>query len=206
MDTKLIIELIGYLGSALVVVSMLMTSVVRLRVINLIGSLIFTVYALIIRSYPTAAMNLFLVGINVYHLFRLLRTQRHYDLVPTDAGDGYLRYLLESGMEDIRRWFPDFAFEPDRTDIACIVCCDRNPAGIFLGRDAGDGEVEVLLDYATPVYRDTTVGRFLYGELAKAGHQALVFSGNAPGHVDYMVKVGYRKNDRGAYVLSLREE
>ena len=48
MDTKLLIELFGYLGSALVVVSMLMSSVVRLRVINTIGSVIFAIYALII--------------------------------------------------------------------------------------------------------------------------------------------------------------
>ena len=33
-----------------------------MRVINLIGSAIFTCYALLIRSYPTAVMNLFLVA------------------------------------------------------------------------------------------------------------------------------------------------
>ena len=35
------VEMIGYLGSILVVVSMLMSSVVRLRIINTIGSGIF---------------------------------------------------------------------------------------------------------------------------------------------------------------------
>ena len=44
------IEMLGYLGSALVVASMLMSSVVKLRVINTIGSGIFAVYALIIHS------------------------------------------------------------------------------------------------------------------------------------------------------------
>ena len=66
MDTNTIIELIGYFGSALVLVSMLMTSVVRLRLINLTGSVIFAVYALIIRSYPTALMNIALAGINIF--------------------------------------------------------------------------------------------------------------------------------------------
>ena len=46
MDPKVIVEIIGYIGSALVLVSMLMTSVVRLRIINLIGSVIFAGYAL----------------------------------------------------------------------------------------------------------------------------------------------------------------
>ena len=34
MDTAMLIEIFGYIGSALVVVSMLMSSVVKLRVIN----------------------------------------------------------------------------------------------------------------------------------------------------------------------------
>ena len=201
MDPTMV-ELIGYAGSALVVISMLMTSVVRLRVINLIGSAIFTVYALIIKSYPTAAMNLFLVGINVYHLLRLLKDQKQYDLIKTDTGDAYVRYILDRHMDDIRKWFPDFS-AARVADVAYLVSCDSNPAGVFLGKTFGDGEVEVLLDYSTPVYRDTSEGRFLYDRLPAEGIMKLVFKGNAPEHVGYMEKVGYRKNEKGEYVLSL---
>lgn len=73
MNWPLIFEIIGYSGSILILVSMLMTSVVRLRVINLIGSLVFAVYALLIKSYPTAFLNACLVGINVYQLLKLKR-------------------------------------------------------------------------------------------------------------------------------------
>ena len=41
-------------------------------------------YALIIGSYPTAAMNLFLIGINIYHLVRLFRDRKEYDLIETE--------------------------------------------------------------------------------------------------------------------------
>ena len=61
-----VIEAIGYLGSALVLISFLMASVVKLRVVNAVGSTIFAVYALIIRSYPTALMNVCLVLINLH--------------------------------------------------------------------------------------------------------------------------------------------
>ena len=64
MDTATWIEIIGYAGSALVLVSFLMSSVVKLRIVNTIGSLIFAVYALIIKSYPTAILNICLVCIN----------------------------------------------------------------------------------------------------------------------------------------------
>ena len=50
MRLDLLLELIGYLGSLLVIVSMLMTSVVKLRGINTIGSVIFCAYALAIHS------------------------------------------------------------------------------------------------------------------------------------------------------------
>ena len=202
VNWKTIVELIGYLGSALVVISMLMTSVVRLRIINLIGSAIFTCYALLIKSYPTAAMNLFLVGINVYHLARLLKVQKNYDLVAVDMENSYVAYLLEKNRDDILRWFPEFSI-PNETGIAYLVCCDSNPAGLFLGRAVGDGDIEVLLDYATPVYRDTSVGVYLHGQLAKAGCRSLVFRSHAPQHEGYMEKVGYRKNERGEYLLSL---
>ena len=46
MTTELLVELFGYLGSVLVVVSMLMASVVKLRVINTFGSVISGTYAL----------------------------------------------------------------------------------------------------------------------------------------------------------------
>ena len=204
MSTAVIYEIIGYTGSALVVISMLMTSIVRLRVINLTGSLIFTVYALLIRSYPTAAMNVFLVGINVWHLIRLRNTSKHYELIRTDPDDSVFAYLLKTSMEDIRLWFPAFSVPSRKPEIALLVCHDRNPAGLFLASDAGDGTIEVLLDYALPVYRDTSVGQCIYGYLAKEGYRTAVFRMNAPKHVGYMENIGYRKNDQGEYVLALR--
>ena len=102
------IEMIGYLGSILVLVSMLMSSVVKLRVINTIGSGIFAAYALMIHSYPTALMNGALVGINIYNLVKLNQRDQAYDLVEGARGDGLLRYLLDYYREDIRTYFPDF--------------------------------------------------------------------------------------------------
>ena len=139
-----VVELIGYFGSALVVVSMLMTSVVRLRVINLIGSAIFAAYALIIRSYPTALMNVALMAINVYHLVRLLKEQKQYKMIKTDLRDGYISFLLDEYGDDIRAWFPEFSEEGLDADVVNLMCCDRNPAGLFLGRTTAPGDVEVL--------------------------------------------------------------
>ncbi len=77
MNTAMLIEIFGYIGSVLVVVSMLMSSVVKLRVINTIGSIISGTYALIIGSFPLALMNICLIIINVYNLRKLLLNEQH---------------------------------------------------------------------------------------------------------------------------------
>ena len=74
MDTQMIVDLVGYFASLLVLVSFLMTSVIKLRIVDSIGALIFAVYAVIIRSYPTALMNLALVGINMYYLYKIIKS------------------------------------------------------------------------------------------------------------------------------------
>ena len=202
MDGKIVIELIGYLGSALVVVSMLMTSVVKLRVVNTVGSAIFMAYALIIGSYPTALMNLFLIGINVYQLFRLFRNQKQYDLLETDLKDGYVSYFIEKNLNDILVWFPGFSTQGLQADLVFLICCDSHPASLFLGRRLnGPDEAEILLDYATPVYRDTSAGRYLHEQLKRKGFKTLVFKGSAPKHTAYLEKMGYQKNGRNEYVL-----
>lgn len=203
MNSATIIEIIGYIGSALVLVSMLMTSVVRLRIINLIGSIIFAGYALAIRSYPTAIMNICLAGINVYHLFRIFKEQRAYTSIKTDRHDGYFSYLLENYIDDINIWFPEFSLQNEDSDIAYLICCESNPACLFLGRKLQDGQIEVILDYATPAYRDTSVGSFLYKYLAKDGYRSLAFRQKADKHVPYLIKIGYKVSDDGSYILSL---
>lgn len=196
------VEMVGYLGSALVVASMLMSSVVKLRVINTIGSGIFAFYALIIHSYPTALMNVCLVGINVYNLIKLNQKDKSYDLVDGAQGEGFLRYLLDYYREDIQTYFPGFS--PDsRADRAYIVCCNGSPAGVLLGTDSGQGTLQVLLDYSTPTYRDCSIGAYLYSRLPSRGVHTLVFAGEeSQAHAAYLTKMGFVK-ENGAFVKNL---
>lgn len=196
------IEMIGYLGSALVVVSMLMSSVVKLRVINTIGSGIFAAYALMIHSYPTALMNIFLVGINVYNLIKLNRKEQSCELVECARDDGFLYYLLDHYREDIKLYFPDFSADQG-ADRAYIVCCGGNPAGVLLGTDDGEGTLRVLLDYSTPTYRDCSIGAYLYAELPARGIRTLVYSGKeTTAHATYLTKMGFIK-EKGNYIKHL---
>ena len=109
MDTAKWIEVIGYAGSALVLISFLMSSVVKLRIVNTVGSLIFAVYALIIKSYPTAVMNICLVLINLYYLWKLRHRDNSYRMLSMQPGEAYVKDFLKSYRDDISQFFPDRA-------------------------------------------------------------------------------------------------
>ena len=64
-----VVEIIGYLAMALLVLSFLFKNVVKLRVINTVACLFFVVYGLLLHAYPIAISNAIIIGINIYHLF-----------------------------------------------------------------------------------------------------------------------------------------
>lgn len=195
MTREMIIEGIGYLGSLLVVLSMLMTSVKKLRIVNTIGSVIFTTYAFIIHSYPTAFMNICLILINLYQLYKLADKSRTFNLVKVKADNEIVHFFIEKYIKDINQFFPSFT-EKDTEDCdqAYVVMFRDNPAGLFLGKDMGDGVSEIALDYAVPRFRDTSVGKYLYRELPEYGIKTLCFSKESMGHEDYMKSMGFEKN------------
>lgn len=194
MNNAWIIELVGYIGSLLVVVSMLMSSVLKLRVINMSGSVIFMCYALIIRSYPTAVMNFALTIINIYHLYRLRHTDPSYELVDAAAGQGMVDYLLSHYAGDIRTFFPEFSAKSG-FDTAFLVLCDTTPAGLLLGKKEGEDALQIVLDYSTPAYRDCSVGAFLYAHLPEKGIRRLFMVSPGERHAPYLVKMGFSKQN-----------
>lgn len=164
MDTHMIVELVGYFGSALVLLSFLMTSVVKLRIINMAGGVICTIYSLVIHAYPTAIMNTCLVLINFYYLMRISKTERAYDVIEGNPEESMLRYFVKRYATDIQKYFPDFNASSktmEGCNAAYIVCHDDAPAGILIGNRRPDGELDVILDYSTPAYRDCSVGKYL---------------------------------------------
>lgn len=194
MNSQMVLELVGYLASFLVLISLLMTSVVKLRVINTIGSLIFAVYALLISSYPTAVMNVCLMGVNIFYLVRMARTKQVFTLLPAAPGEAYIQHFLQHYREDIGKYFAVSDVTPDTV---FLVCCDAVPAGILTGRTVEAGVLEVSLDYTTPQYRDCSVGRYLYQELAQRGYRRLVAPTALEVHGDYLERMGFvREGER----------
>ena len=66
-------EFIGYAASAIVVTSLTMSSVVRLRALSLFGSATFFTYGLLIESTPIMLTNISIAAINVWFLTKEFR-------------------------------------------------------------------------------------------------------------------------------------
>ena len=184
------VEIIGYVGSALVLVSFLMASVVKLRVVNAIGSGIFAAYALIIHSYPTMIMNICLVLINLYYLWKLRNRDPNYQMVRISPTDLYLSAFLNSHQADIAACFPGRSWDTSALDHAYLICHGDETAGVLMGADEG-GVLNIALDYTTPTYRDTSVARYLLDHLPSEQLSALRYENAEPNHLGFLKKMGY---------------
>ncbi|MBR1637753.1 MAG: YgjV family protein [Treponema sp.] len=204
MTIQTLIEMIGYFGSFLVIVSMLMTSVVKLRIINTVGSVIFCGYAICIHSYPTAAMQLCLIAINIINLYKLMNTKKEYTAVNVKAEDGFLNHFLDENFSDIAHFFPDCS-KPSSDDEVILIMCGQNPAGVFVASKENDdspGALFIKLDYTTPAYRDTSAAKFLFDFLKSQGVQKLSTKTIIPAHKRYLKKMGFEQNGE-VYVRTL---
>lgn len=198
----MLIELIGYAGTLLIVLSMLMTSVIKLRVINALGSIIFTFYALLIHSYPTAAMNFCLIIINFYNLARLLKGKKEYSFVPVNPSESFVSYFTEHYRDDIKSFFPD-ELKAENCNYACLICHKSTPVGLFLGNFEGEDTIKIKLDYTTPAFRDCSAGKGLYSFLAGQKINKLVIESASQEHIHYLKKMDFR-NMNGLWVKELK--
>jgi len=203
MDSGQIYEIIGYIASLLVAISLMMRSILKLRVINLIGAVFFTVYGMTIRAYPVAAVNFFIVLIDLYYLRQMLSTREFFRLLEVRPDSEYLAYFLHHYQDDIRRFQPSFSFNAHSGARIFFVLRNLVPAGLVIGEvlpgeDGGSGgeRLNILLDYAIPGYRDLKIGRFVYREHAsdfrERGIHEIVSDPGAPAHERYLVQMGFR--------------
>ena len=204
MTGRDILEIAGYIGSALVLISFLMTSVVRLRIVNMAGSLISFIYALLIGSYPLALMNCALVLINLYFLWKISRTGKDYVLVETAPEDPVLTHFLEEYRADIEKCFPGIDLSGEK-NYACLLLCEDAPAGIVLGQREGE-KVDLLLDYSLPRYRDYSLGKFLREVLPGRGIRELRYDGPSPeNHRKYLEEMRFEKQADGSFLCRLED-
>lgn len=195
------LELFGYLGSVLVAISLMMANIKKLRWINLVGALIFTIYGALIAAYPVMVLNGWIALTNVYFLRKIYRFKDKFDTLHFSAGGNELiDIFVASYSQDIKNYFPNFSAEMTKHE-SIVILRNLQPVGLFIMAEREPGCWEVLLDYATPDVRDLKNGEFLFnkrlGLLTEKGIAKLTTSTQHSKHQAYLQKVGFtRENDQ----------
>lgn len=198
MDTQFIYELIGYLASALVAISLMMSKIVKLRIVNMLGAITFTVYGLLINSYPVAGVNAFIVFVNVYYLAQIYTSKEYFKLIQVSTSDEYLIYFLEFYENEINKFQPGFSYQPQDTDLCMIVLRDMIPAGVLIGETDEPKTLTVKLDFVIPRFRDFKIGRYLFHDkkdyFLNEGITTIRSKPVNKKHNKYLKQMGFRKD------------
>jgi hypothetical protein len=203
------VEVIGYLASTLIVAGMLMTSVLRLRLLGLAGAILFASYAVLIGAIPVLITNATIVVVHVFHLQRILRDrarEEYFEVVPWRITGAYVPRFLRFWREDLARFQPDFAGLRD-DHRALVVLRDVVPVGLVLYRDLGDGRARIDVDYVTPAHRDQRAARYVFdpqGPFGEQGFVRLETSGVTDAHRRYLERVGFQR-EGDTYRLALAD-
>ncbi|MCU4163761.1 GNAT family N-acetyltransferase [Carboxylicivirga caseinilyticus] len=203
-----LIEWIGYLASTLVFISLSLSSLVKLRIYNFVGSSIFSFYGFYIGALPVGIMNLLIGLFNIYYLRFLLFKKERFNVVRAIADDEFLSQYLLYHFKDICRYFPDFNLNFKKINSQVLLALrDAKVAGVFIVGDDKDGQAEIILDYVTPEYRDYKTGRFLlqkYREQhADRSTRRLVCESSNKSHIKYLKKMGFVQEGEQKYILEL---
>lgn len=62
------IEILGYVSMVVVLISMTMNNIKKLRILNSISCVMFAVYGFLLGAYPIVIMNILVIFINLYRL------------------------------------------------------------------------------------------------------------------------------------------
>lgn len=195
MEKHLALELLGYGASALIAVSLMMSSIKRLRIINLVGASGFAFYGLCIHAYPVAVLNSIIVCVNIYHLRRLLLAKQVYHLLEVRPESDFLAHFLKFYSAEIQRVLPGFAFSPRAGQLAIFILRDCTPVGVLLAESATPEKLSVQLDFVIPRYRNLHIGKFLFIEQAdvfrKRGIKEIVIKPRTKEFGAYLWEIGF---------------
>lgn len=187
------IEWLGYASSLLVLISLSMKSVVKLRILNGIGSGLFALFAFVTESYPTFAMNAALVLIDGYYLYKMLHTVDAFEILEVQAGDALVQRLIQQNQLDIVRIFGPEALA-QATHFA-VYMRNNDLAGLVGWKPLEDGTAQIYIDFVVRSYRDTAVGRhFFVNDTSfwqKRNFGTLIMKDPSRYHAPYLARVGF---------------
>ncbi|MCD1655839.1 hypothetical protein K7J14_14165 [Treponema zuelzerae] len=195
------IDLLGYTASFIILISLTMKSIVKLRWINAAGSLLFVVFAFLTRSAPTVVMNVGIIFIDLWFVLRISRIKAEYELVKAERGSALLDFFYSKHRDEIDQIFGETAFEDARG--FSYFMCNGEIAGLFAWKDSSPTECQILVDYVTPQYRDLRIGTWFFEKqlpyFKDKGYSRFVYENVGKDHWKYLERIGFVHGALGSF-------
>ena len=192
------VEIVGYIGSALVATSLMMNNIWRLRWINLVGASTFATYGLLIGAWPVLCLNGFIAGVDIVYLILMSRKKDSFSFFEVPQDSVFLKEFLAFWSDDIARFFPEFSLEALNSPEIRLILRNMLPVGVFVCEDGGEGVAEIRLDYVAPDYRDFKNARFVYSSshprLKACGFRSFAATSGVAAHQRFLRKVGFKED------------
>jgi hypothetical protein len=64
------VEVVGFIGTAIVLVSFMMKDIDTLRIVGIVGSVFFICYGYLTHTQATIVVNVLVISLNIYQLYR----------------------------------------------------------------------------------------------------------------------------------------
>lgn len=192
------LDVLGWAGSALLIYSLMQARVLRFRVLNLVACLVLVAFNGLLEIWPMVAMNVALSAINLYFIRKLVAArhdEESFHVLEVGPNDEYLRHVLRVHGSDILKHQPDLLWDgaaPGRR--AYLVEHGDETVGVVLAHEAGDGVLQMELDYVTPRYRDFSPGEFVWRRSALLHDEGFTRIVSPAGMVaPYYDRIGFRR-------------
>jgi len=153
---------IGYLGSLLLALGLLVNNDLKFRWLNSGGCIAFIIYGILLNAVPVILTNAILLTINIVYISKMYNRKELFELMEIIPGNKITDKFLSFYKEDIAKHFPSFEKNQLEGNLNFIVLRDLVIANIFSAKITTNGDAEVLINYTIPKYRDYKVGRFIF--------------------------------------------
>ena len=190
-----ILQIIGYVGSVLVAISLMMSNIVKLRWINLFGAATFATYGLLIKAYPVFALNGFIVLVDLYYLIKMSRRKDAFELLQIDVHQSpFLKMFINYHKNDILKFFPDFELSKLNNPRCIFILRNLMPVGLFICLPH-KRMLEIKLDFVVNEYRDFKNAHYLFHSrieiFKEQGFEAFIVKSDIAAHINYLKKLGF---------------
>lgn len=200
------ITIFGTVASIIIAISLTMKNLKTLRIVNFVGAVMFSVYGIFIGAIPVIIVNAIIACIDVYFYIPLVRNKEKFDFILNSSETKYYSELfLKHYKKDILNFFPDFNEESLKDLNSAYILRDMVPALLLLYKETEGENIEILMDYATPQFRDFKSSSYFFDyavhhlNIDTEKKKYFKVRSVVTAHDKYLIKMGFERIDDTEY-------